>query len=535
MSNKSFLKGAAILGIAGIIVKILGAFFRIPLGNIIGDTGLGYYQASYPIYVLLLTISTAGIPTAISKLVAERRAIGDRYGAHRVFKVSFVLLFVTGIITSSIIFFGARTIVELIKNPNAYYSMLAVVPALLFVPVMAAYRGYFQGMQDMTPTAISQVIEQFGRVIVGLGLAVFLLDRGPEIASAGAVFGAAAGAITGTLIIVYIYYRRRNQIMLEIQSNAHIQQESSGAIISKLLRIAIPITIGAAIMPVMNMIDVAIVMRRLQDVGFTYEEANSLYGQLTGMALTLINLPQVLTVALAMSLVPAISDASQRRDHKGIQNVIQTGTRATLLIGLPAAVGLVTLSKPIMMLLYPMQVESALNAAGPLAILSIGLVFLTLVQTFTGILQGLGKPSIPVMNLAIGSIFKIILTYTLTGIYAINVKGAAIGTVVTYGVTALLNFLAVRRITHTSFNVVQFIVKPLIAVAAMSVSVLVVYNQLVPILGNRLTTVLAISIGALIYGLMLLTTGGITEEDFQVMPGGKKIVKVLRILGLIRK
>ncbi|KXG73954.1 putative polysaccharide biosynthesis protein [Thermotalea metallivorans] len=535
MSSKSFLKGAAILGIAGIIVKILGAFFRIPLGNIIGDTGLGYYQASYPIYVLLLTISTAGIPTAISKLVAEKKAAGDRYGAHKVFRVSFILLFVTGVVTSGIVFFGARTIVELIKNPNAYYSMLAVVPALLFVPVMAAYRGYFQGLQDMTPTAVSQVIEQMGRVVVGLGLAYILLDKGPEIASAGAVFGAAAGAIAGTMMIVYIYHRRRGSILREIQGNLSQNQESSGKIISRLLAIAVPITIGAAVIPVMNMIDVAIVMRRLQEVGFSYEEANSLYGQLTGMAATLINLPQVLTVALAMSLVPAISEANQRRDQAGIRSTVQTGTRVTLLIGLPAAVGLVTLSKPIMMLLYPMQTESALSASGPLAILAFGLVFLTLVQTFTGILQGLGRPSIPVVNLMIGSTFKVILTYVLTGIYAINVKGAAIGTVAAYGVAALLNFFAVRRLTHTTFHVSQFIVKPIIAVGAMSISVLFVYKQFLPGLGNQLATVLAIGMGVLIYGLMLLTTGGITEKDFEMMPGGGKMAKILRILGLLRK
>ncbi|SHI96606.1 stage V sporulation protein B [Geosporobacter subterraneus DSM 17957] len=535
MSNKSFLKGAVILGIAGMIVKIMGAFFRIPLGNIIGATGFGYYQAAYPIYVLLLTVSTAGIPTAISKLVSEKNAVGDRHGAFKVFKVSFILLFITGIITSSILFFGAKIIVNLIKSPGAYYSMVAIAPALLFVPVMSAFRGFFQGRQDMTPTAVSQVMEQFARVVVGLSLAILLLDRGLEISAAGASFGAAAGGIMGAVTIIIIYFRRRSSILCELKGAPAHKQDSWGKIIYRLLTIAVPITVGAAIIPTMNMIDVAIVVRRLQTIGFTYEQANDMYGQLTGMAMTIINLPQILTVALAMSLVPAISEANQRRDRLQIQNTIQTGTRVALLIGLPAAAGLVALSKPIMLLLYPLKPESAASAAAPLAVLAVGVIFLTLVQTFTGILQGLGRPTVPVCNLFIGAVVKVILTYFLTGIPSINIKGAAFGTVMAYGVAAVLNFLAVRRLTKTKFDVVQFVIKPLIAITSMSVAVLLIYSQFVDILGNRTTAVTAIGIGALIYGFMLLATGGITAADFDLMPGGRKLVKLLRIFGLLRK
>ncbi|MEW9122363.1 MAG: polysaccharide biosynthesis protein [Thermotaleaceae bacterium] len=529
MSNKSFLKGAVILGAAGMIVKIMGAFFRIPLGNIIGDTGFGYYQAAYPIYVLLLTLSTAGIPTAISKLVSEKNAVGDRHGAFRVFKVSFILLFITGILTASILFFGAPLIVKLIKSPGAYYSMVAIAPALLFVPVMSAFRGFFQGRQDMTPTAISQIMEQLARVVIGLSLALMLLDRGLEMAAAGASFGAAAGGIAGAVTIIFIYFRRRGSIQKELRGEPSHKQDSWNRIIYRLLAIAVPITIGAAIIPTMNMIDVAIVVRRLQTIGFTYKEANDMYGQLTGMAMTIINLPQILTVALAMSLVPAISEATQRRDKLQIQSTIQTGTRAALLIGLPAAAGLATLSKPIMLLLYPLKPESAINAAGPLAVLAFGVVFLTLVQTFTGILQGLGRPTVPVVNLFIGAVVKVVLTYTLTGIPSINIKGAAIGTVAAYAVAAILNFFAVKRLTRTPFNGHQFVVKPLVAITSMSVVVLLVYSRFVNIMGNRMTAVIAMGIGAFVYGLMLLITGGITREDFDRIPGGKRLKKLLGI------
>ncbi|MCT4604630.1 MAG: polysaccharide biosynthesis protein [Marinisporobacter sp.] len=538
MSSKSFLKGAAILGIAGIIVKIMGAFYRIPLTNMIGSEGMGYYQTGYPIYVALLTISTAGIPTAISKLVAERNAMGDRYGAHRIFKVSFILLFALGIVTSTILFFGAEFLVKYIKNQGAYYSMKAIAPALLFVPIMAAFRGYFQGLQDMIPTAISQIIEQFGRTVVGFIFAYVLLkkfNQGLEVVAAGASFGGAAGAITGTLIIVFIYFKRRNKILHEIKGGSCLKQESASKILSQIFTIAVPITIGASILPMMNAIDAGIVMRRLQAIGYAESVANDLYGQLTGMAAPLVNLPQIITVSLAVSLVPAISEAKQRRNMALVRENIQMGTRVALLIGLPAAIGLVALSKPIMLLLFPAIPGKAVSAAGSLSILGFGVIFLTLVQTLTGILQGLGKPAVPVINLFIGSIFKVLATYFLTAIPSLNVRGAAIGTVMAYMVAAILNFLAVKRMTKTKFDFASFVIKPLIAVSSMAISVLFVYRWFADLFGNKLTTVAAIGVGALIYGLMLLTTGGITKSDFEMLPGGRKIAKILSRIGLLRK
>ena len=200
--KRTFLKGAAILGVAGILIKLLGAVFRIPLANLIGDVGMGYYNGAYPIYVFLLTLSTAGIPTAISKLISERLAVGEHLEAHRVFKVSFLLLFLIGLSTTAILFCGAGYICELVGNPGAYYAMRAIAPALLFVPVMAAFRGYFQGMQNMSPTASSQVAEQLFRVVFGLSLAFYLFPLGLEYAAAGASSGAAFGGLFGAVAII---------------------------------------------------------------------------------------------------------------------------------------------------------------------------------------------------------------------------------------------------------------------------------------------------------------------------------------------
>lgn len=530
MSKKSFLQGAVVLGIAGLIIKVLGAFFRIPLANLIGDEGMGYYQTAYPIYVLFLVLSTSGIPIAISKLVSERIAADHYDEAHRVFKISFILLFATGITSFLLVFFGAHEIVRYLKNPGAYYAMLAIAPALLFVPIMAAYRGYFQGMQNMKPTAVSQIVEQFFRVAVGLGLAVLFIKNGPSIAAGGATFGAAAGGVGGSIAIIGIYFYRRAKIKQVIAKSTPSSRESAGKILSKIFMIAIPVTIGAAIMPIMSAIDVAIVMRRLQETGFTEASANSLYGQLTGMAAPLINFPGVLSMAIAMSLVPAISAANERKDLEFLRYNVELGMRTAMLIGLPCALGLMTLSEPIMRLLYPFQKASAISAAPNLFILAFGVIFLSTVQTLTGVLQGLGKQSIPVINLCIGALFKIVITFTLTGIPWFNVKGAAIGTVAAYIVASILNLMAVEKYTETRFSTGLTFIKPLLSAVTMSLGVGLGYLLLSNYLGNGLAVLISIGLGTIIYAVMLFVTKSITQEEIEKLPKGHQLIKLWKKL-----
>lgn len=521
------MQGAVILGIAGIIIKVMGAFFRIPLANLIGDKGMGYYQTAYPIYVLFLTLATAGIPIAISKMVSERVAVDNHYEAYRVFRVSFILLFSIGICSSAILFFGAGHIVNAIGNPGAKYAMMAIAPALLFVPIMAAYRGYFQGMQDMKPTATSQVVEQFFRVAAGLTLAYLLISQGREFAAAGASFGATAGSVMGLATVMVIYYYKKNSLRKNMERTHHNSTEKGSKILATIFMIAVPVTIGAAIMPIMNAIDVGIVMRRLQESGYTAEAANRLYGQLTGMAGPLINFPQVLTQAIAMSLVPAVAAAHKQRDMTFLNYNVRLGIRTSIMIGLPCALGLMTLSEPIMLLLYPFQKASAQSAAPCLFVMAFGVIFLSTVQTLTGVLQGLGKPMIPVINLFIGAVVKIILTYTLTGVQDINVKGAAMGTVAAYIVASSLNIIAVKRLTGVKFDLMLTYVKPVTSALAMSAAAWVSYRILFGFFGNALSTVLAVMIGAVVYCAMLFATRSIKKEELKSLPKGGKILSLM--------
>jgi len=518
--DNSFLKGAAILGMAGIVIKIIGAFFRIPLGNIIGAEGMGYYQSAYPIYLILVVASTAGLPTAIAKMVSEKTANGDSYGADRVFKVSFFILAGIGIVTSTVLFFGARYYSDImIKNPKAYYSTMAIAPALFFVPIMSSFRGYFQGLRDMRPTAISQIVEQLVRVIVGLSLAYAFLGRGLEFSAAGATFGAGAGALISAFVMVAIYFKHRKSENFKKPEKV----EKVSGIAKSLLMIAVPITVGASVLPVMNSIDVGIVLRRLQQIGYSETAANGLYGQLTGMATPLMNLPQIVTAAIQISLVPAVAHMMARKDYSSLGETVKSGARVTLIIALPAALGLVVLAEPIMRLLYPLKIESAISASAILSVLGFGIVFLSLFQSLTGILQGLGKPLVPVWNLLAGAILKIVLTFILVGIPSLNVRGAAIGTVCGYALAAVLNVLYIKRRLKMELPIFKLSLKPLISATFMGLVAYGGYRVIEPLAGSNMATVMAIFAGALVYGWMLINTGAITAEDFELIPKGKRL------------
>lgn len=536
-SNKgkdSFLRGAIILAVAGILVKVMGAFFRIPLGNLIGSNGMGYYQAAYPVYTLFLTLATAGFPTALAKLVSEKSAIGDHRGANKIFKVAYVVLLITGLISFSILFFGSNYIVtNLMKNPGAHYAMLAIAPALLFVPAMSSYRGYFQGQRDMSKIAISQLIEQFFRVILGIGLAYyFMQDSGPKMGAAGAIAGATIGSIASMAYLIIIYIREGKKRKAQIKASKKFKEESIFKILSKILVVAVPITIGAAVMPLVNMVDNVIVTRRLMDGGYTLEQAVSLFGQLTGMAMAIVNLPTVITSAIGMSLVPSISESFALGRLEKARKETKSSIKITLLVVLPCAFGIASLAEPIMNLLYPAEngLGSILFTVAP-AIIFLGLIF-----SLNGILQGMGKPMIPVIALSVGMLFKIIISYSLTVIPEINVKGSGLGTVTAYAVASFIELYFVKKYMGVKFGKKEFIIKPLLTVATMFASVKLSYTLIANILGlgNTIGTIISIVIGAIVYVFVLLGLGGISKDEMLMLPKGNKIYSFLRKRNIMR-
>ncbi|MDR1570901.1 MAG: polysaccharide biosynthesis protein, partial [Clostridiales Family XIII bacterium] len=514
MAKKTFMQGAVILAAAGVIIKALGAVFRIPLGNMISDEGMGYYQTAYVIYVMFLVLSNTGMPVAISRVVSERLAVSDREGAHRVFRVSFLLVSAIGLASFLFCFFQSEFLLGFFPNmENASYSIRAISPALLIVPVMASFRGYFQGMQNMRPTANSQIVEQLFRVAVGLSLAFFLLPKGEQFAAAGAAFGATAGAAFGLAAIALIYYFSRGRLRAARRAagrRGRAGADSTRRTLFRILAIAVPITIGASIMPIMNFIDLALITNRLSDMGWAPDDVRGAYGQLTGFANPLINLPQILTQSVAMSLVPAVAGAYKRGDTEFLRHNIRLGLRTSLVIGLPCALGIMTLSTQIMEMFFPAEKEAADSAASFLFILAFGIIFLSAVQTLTGVLQGVGRQMTPVRNLFVGAAVKVAVTWVLIAVPSINVKGAAIGTVTAYFVAAALNLAAVRRHTGTSFEIGKTFVKPAVAALVMSLVAGGSYRLFSLLLGGApaaFATALAVVAGVIVYAAMIFVSG----------------------------
>lgn len=527
--KKNFIGGAAILGLAGVASKVLGAVFRIPLANIIGDDGMGYYQTAYPIYIALLMISSSGIPTAISRMIAERRAKGLFKESQKIFSISSKIMIVIGLVTGVGLMLLAKPICAYIQEPDAVYCMMSVAPALIFCPITSCFRGYFQGHKNMVPTAISQVVEQIFRVSIGFALAMVLLRIDKAHAAAGATFGASIGGFFAFLymFIVFLRNRKTKQEVSELVLDANAVLPPSKDLLKEIAIIAIPITLGSMIMPVINTIDTVLVKSRLISIGYSSDVARGMFGQLTGMASPIINMPDAITAAVSMSLVPIIADANKKGDMPFVKENAQLALRYAVLVGLPCVFGIAVLAEPIMLLLYPLQQEAALSAAQCLVAYSAGIVFLAVHQALSGVLQGIGEQNTPAINLLVGAGVKIVATYVLCGIPSINVRGAAYGTVIAYMISAFLNFRAVKKKTGLQIDISLCVIKPLIASASMGLIAWLVYKLARMACGNSIATLLAVFAGVVCYVVLVFVTGSIAKEDLK---GVKKLEKLVNLL-----
>ena len=533
-SGGKFIKGVTILAVGGIVSKILGAVFRIPLGNWIGAEGMSYYGMAYSVYSYFLIVATAGLPVAIARMVSERVALGDYTNAHKTYKVSLYLMASLGIIGFCICFFGAGWLAGAMRNPGATDSLKAIAPVLLLAPIVSSFRGYFQGQQNMLPTASSEVTEQLFRVIVGLTLSYIFVKKSLELASAGATFGASAGSMAALILLSFVYFSSRKARKKRLDS-CEAKPESAKALLKELLTIAIPITIGSTILPIMMLIDSFIIMRRLEATGWSHEMSKTLYGIISGYCDPLIGFPQVFTIAVAVSLVPAVTEAFTKKNSDNLHKNIQISIKTIMIISFPCMVGLIVLAQPILLLLYPSQRETAMLATSTLQILAVGVVGLSILRTFSSALQGIYKMAIPVVNLAIGAVAKVIITYILVGIHVFNVNGAAIGNVAAYFIAAVLNYRAMRKYTGTTIDLRDTFGKPFIASAIMGVVTVAVYKACMMSSGsNALSTLFAMIAAMVVYALVVFKTGCLGEEEMMIIPKGEKIVKIAKRFRLMK-
>ena len=529
-NNSKFLKGTMILTISSIIVKVIGSLNWIILSRVLGGEGIGLYQMGFPIYLMAITVSSAGVPVAISIITSEKLANKDYRGAKRVFNVSLRLLLISGLLFSSALFFGADFLINqhIIRDSRAYYSIIALAPAVFFVTFLASFRGYLQGWQIMTPTATSEVVEQLVRVITMLVFADLFMPYGLAYAAGGASMGAGAGAFCALLVLMWFYRRLKRRLHAEIEAqDDSIPEESAGHIIKRLLKLALPVSLTSLMLPIGANLDLLIVPQRLEAAGFDVRHATELFGYLTGMAVPLVNLATIFTAAMTISLVPSISESRALERFDAIRDKIRLAFRVAMIITFPCFMGLFFLAEKVAALIY-----NAPGAAGAIQTMSVGILFLGMHQISTGILQGLGKTAIPVINMILACIVKVVMSWWLTAIPFLGIKGASMATVADFAVAAIINMGFIYKYTGFTFSLGSLL-KPLLASGVMGAVIYAVLS-LTEQLG--MWCVLFAMVAAVpAYALALIAFGGLSKEDLDNIPFiGRRILAVGQRLGMFK-
>jgi stage V sporulation protein B len=439
MTKESFLRGAVVLTLASLASRVIGLAYMVVLPRLIYDDGMGLYQLVKPIHYFAAVLAISGVPVAISKLTAEKLALGSKQDVQRVFRVGTVMMMFTGGLVAFVLLAGANWFaVHFAKDVGVTKTLALLGPACFFLSLSAAFRGYFQGLQSMTPTAIAQVVDQVVRVAVTVLATIWLRPRGVETAVTGVAWGFIAGELAGWLVLV-AYYVLGNHRALVIRSTGHTlhKPEPLLKIAGRLSALSVPAVVATILWPIMQLADSLLIPMRMQMAGFSPETIREGLGHL-GMALTLAQFPNVVTVALATSLVPAISEAWALQSKRLIRHRSQEALRIALIFGIPSCAALFVLSEPLSSLLFGYS-----QVGTPLRILSFGAVSLGVIQASTGILQGLGDMLVPVRNLAVGVLVKFVLNYVLLALPAWGMLGAAWGTTVGWAVIAALNLFSV--------------------------------------------------------------------------------------------
>ena len=539
--QNSFFGGAAILAAGILIVKLIGMFYKIPLINIIGEAGAADFNNAYNIYAVLLTVSTAGLPVAVSKLVSEANALNRRNQVRRTFRLALVLFLTLGLISFLVMFFRADALAGMMNDSKAAAGIRALAPAVVCVGCLAALRGYSQGHSNMAPTSVSQIIEALCKLVVGLGLAFWLVKQGkdPDVAAAGAITGVTVGTVVALIYMVLDFFLSRGRE----DTRGTDRPDSAGSILVNILKIAVPITLSSSMVGIVTVIDSSLVQGQLQSaLDLTEKASRTLYGNYSG-ALNIYNLPTSLMAAITASVIPAVSAALARRDRRGAARITGSALRITALLSFPMGVGLFVLGTPIIRLLFPsLNVE----VAGPLlSTLGIATPFVCMVLVCNSVLQAHGFINLPVIVMVLGGIVKIVNNYNLVG--AIGIAGAPVGNILCFGLALVLDLVVITRVIPNRPRLLPIFVKPAIASAIMGEAAWAVYGLLSRVLtaeqvneagetirvvsrmGNALGIFLAIAVAGVVYLVLVVAIRAISKDDLALMPKGDKLARLLRL------
>ena len=524
--KQNFIQGAFILMLASLLVKVIGAFFQIPLLNMIGgkdSPAFGMFSAAYRVYTAMLMISTVGVPAALAKMVAEATARGREHEVRCTVRVAGSIFIPLGAVCSVVLFLGAGTFASWIKSADSRLAVMAIAPSVLMVAVLAVFRGYYQGRSNMVPTAVSQVIESLGKLFIGLGLAYYAVQHNfsDQAVAAMTVLGVTIGEVAAA-----VYMLIQGAITHRSSSAVHALDDSvrpAGQLAKTLLSLSIPITISSAVMSLTDLIDVALISTRLQSpaVGMTAREAMSTYGIYTGQAINFFNLPQTLITALAVSVLPTIASACAAGNHAKVSKTLGTTLRMTVIITLPAGAGFIMLAGPILRMLYSQGTE--------LGGVLMGLLGFAVPAAF-------GRIDLPLVSMFAGAVVKMLGDYFLIGNPALNIMGAPISTALCYWLIAVINLFHIRRLTGSLPPIGKTVCRPLAATIGMSAAIFIVQRVLNGALSaapgtmpDKLITLACIGVAVAVYAVLLLALGAVERDDVLLLPKGEKIADILHL------
>ena len=550
IKKQTFLQGTAVLAMATVLVKLMGFLFKVPLNNIIGEDGFGYFNTAYDVYNVLLMISTTGLPVAMSRMISQAQTLGNHAQIKRIYRTSLYVFLTIGMVGSlGMLFFCRQLSVMVTTNENSWAAIAALAPCVLLICLVSAYRGFFQGQSNMTPTSVSQIFEAVTRLVVGLGLAWLVMKltgeaavraQGIVLASGetaqdyGDITLAAGGAILGVTLgslisVVYLHhkFRQSNQILSLGGGTA----KSTRSTMKELLSIAVPITLGSAGLQIINLFDTMIYMRRLTGaLQWTEKMADSAKG-VYNFCQTVFALPCSFIPTITIAVIPAITASLTRKDLAEAKATSESSVRTMALIAMPCAAGLFVMAEPVIRLLCSTYTEDKIQlAATMLAILGLTVIFNSLVLLLNAIMQAHGDVVTPVVNMLIGGIIKIIVNYILVGQPNLNIVGAPIGTFICYISITALDLIAMKR--HISARPVIFknIIRPGLASAIMGAATFMVYRVLSNAISSwKLACLLSLAFAVVLYAVLVVFLRCLTYEDCMLLPKGEKIAKILRI------
>ena len=527
--KQSFLHGTALLALAAGIVKVIGALYKIPLNAIIGERGFAYFNTAYEIYSVLLTVSIAGLPVAMSRMISEATALGHYNQVRRIYKTSRALFFSLGLAGTLLMTLFCKQLANFQEQPDAWAAIGALGPCLLLICIMGTYRGFFQGQSNMTPTAISQVLEAVCKLIVGMAAALLLLKWTGSIpyAAAGAILGVTASCVLSS---IYLSGRfRKAQRAMPVTNEPVTSYKKT---LRSLLAIAVPITIGSAGLSVLTALETRVFMGQLLSHGNAQADVETMKG-VYDMTKTIFNMPIAFISPIAISIIPAITSTLALGQHGATRSTEESSIRVTGLICAPCAVGLMVLARPITGLLGRYTGANLELATLLMTILGGCILLYALIQVTNAMMQAHGHANLPVINMLIGGALKLGAVYMLTGDPQIGIVGAPVGALIGYLIIVTLNLVTMRRCISHPPAIVRNLFRAVMSALIMGAAVFATWFALTHVLGESAShlvlCVIPIGVGVLVYAFCAIKLRAITREDCLLLPKGEKIANLLHL------